>query len=270
MPLDRVGADARLRERGRGHAALVATERCFFGCFVMQISLHQYRIIVLPPLRAGGWLTGKFEREVAPPADSRVAFAEEKKVKLQSHPTYSQYAGDDKVRSLVLWGVVGGSLMPVPHCAAQVWELIDALKQVATETGLCLGQFAALGFLSWLTRANSAAAQAARRRRSPSVGSFSSPASQQVWAKRGGGSAGRECCQPPPPFPPSVVIGARKLEQLDDNCKAAAGSPLSEAQMQLLADKSAVDIPCASGDPSSALERSPTLTLKIPQPDRPV
>lgn len=168
---------------------------------------------------------------MAPPADSRVAFAEEKKLKLQSHPTYSQYAGDDKVRSLVLWGVVGGSLMPVPHCAAQVWELIDALKQVATETGLCLGLFATLGFLSWLTRANSAAAQAARRRRSPSVGSFSSPASQQVWATRGGGgkrSAGREHCPnaAPPPLPTfsghwRPQAGAAR-RQLQGRCRIAA------------------------------------------------
>lgn len=53
------------------------------------------------PLK-GGWLTGKFKKDAAPAADSRVGQVEAGKVaKLQSNPSYSQYKDDENVWALL-------------------------------------------------------------------------------------------------------------------------------------------------------------------------
>lgn len=53
------------------------------------------------PLK-GGWLTGKFKKEEAPAADSRVGKVEAGTVKkLQSNPSYSQFKDDPKVWALL-------------------------------------------------------------------------------------------------------------------------------------------------------------------------
>ena len=62
------------------------------------------------PLK-GGWLSGKMTRE-APPEGSRVAVQEAKGAAMQSHPTFSQFAGQEKV-----------------------WALLEGLAKVAGEVG---------------------------------------------------------------------------------------------------------------------------------------
>lgn len=60
------------------------------------------------PLK-GGWLSGKFGRGVAPDGESRVGKVEAGTVKkLQSNPSYSQFASDDRV-----------------------WALLDAMAKIA-------------------------------------------------------------------------------------------------------------------------------------------
>eukprot|EP00035_Acanthoeca_spectabilis_P037761 m.47271 g.47271 ORF g.47271 m.47271 type:complete len:362 (+) comp8840_c0_seq1:1032-2117(+) len=58
-------------------------------------------VLCWSPLK-GGWLTGKFKKDEAPAADSRVGLVEAGKVaKLQSNPSYSQFASDPKVWALL-------------------------------------------------------------------------------------------------------------------------------------------------------------------------
>eukprot|EP00051_Salpingoeca_urceolata_P015024 m.192292 g.192292 ORF g.192292 m.192292 type:complete len:364 (+) comp18265_c1_seq1:228-1319(+) len=130
-------------------------------------------VAMLPwsPLK-GGWLSGKFHRGMAEaPEGSRVAWAEQNAIKLQSAPGFAKYAKDDKI-----------------------WDLTDALAEVAKETGKSVAQVS----LKWLLQ------QAAV---------------------------------------PSVVIGAKKISQLEDNCGAGGEWELSAAQLQKLNDVSALDIP---------------------------
>eukprot|EP00037_Helgoeca_nana_P033601 m.418601 g.418601 ORF g.418601 m.418601 type:complete len:362 (-) comp31034_c0_seq1:118-1203(-) len=71
------------------------------------------------PLK-GGWLTGKFKKDEAPAADSRVGLVEAGKVtKLQSNPSYSQFASNPRV-----------------------WDLLDVMKKVATERSCTVPQVA--------------------------------------------------------------------------------------------------------------------------------
>jgi len=71
------------------------------------------------PLK-GGWLTGKFKRDAAPDTDSRVGKVEAGTVKkLQSNPSYSQFADDGKV-----------------------WELLDAMAAVAAAHKVSVTQVA--------------------------------------------------------------------------------------------------------------------------------
>ena len=58
-------------------------------------------VLCWSPLK-GGWLTGKFKKDEAPAADSRVGLVEAGKVpKLQSNPSYSQFAKDPKTWKLL-------------------------------------------------------------------------------------------------------------------------------------------------------------------------
>ena len=73
-------------------------------------------------------LTGKFTRGNVPtdPASSRVAWAEEdSKRSMESQPTYSQYANDDKY-----------------------WALIDAMKEIAKNHNATVAQVA----IAWLLK----------------------------------------------------------------------------------------------------------------------
>ena len=71
------------------------------------------------PLK-GGWLTGKFAKGTTPDADSRVGLVEAgTRGKMQSAPSYSQYADDDKV-----------------------WALLAAMDQIASKAGKTVAQVA--------------------------------------------------------------------------------------------------------------------------------
>jgi aryl-alcohol dehydrogenase-like predicted oxidoreductase len=51
----------------------------------------------------GGWLSGKMQRGVGAPEGSRVAVVEKSGKPMQSHPSFSQFADDERV-----WAVLGG------------------------------------------------------------------------------------------------------------------------------------------------------------------
>ena len=74
-------------------------------------------------------LTGKFSRDAAPtdPSSSRVAWveADAKKRAVQSSPSYSQYANDDKY-----------------------WALIDTMKEIAKKHNATVAQIA----IAWLLK----------------------------------------------------------------------------------------------------------------------
>ena len=76
-----------------------------------------------------GMLTGKFSRDTVPndPSSSRVAWVEEdpKKRAVQSQPSYSQYADDDKY-----------------------WALIDVMKEIAKKHNATVAQVA----IAWLLK----------------------------------------------------------------------------------------------------------------------
>ncbi len=121
-------------------------------------------VALLPwsPLK-GGWLSGKMARDAPPPEGSRVAVQEAKGAAMQSHPTFSQFAGQERV-----------------------WALLDGLKAVAAEVGG--GATVAQVAIRWLLQ-------------KPNV--------------------------------PSVVIGAKNEQQLQDNLGALRFA-LSAAQMARL------------------------------------
>jgi len=76
-------------------------------------------VLCWSPLK-GGWLTGKFKKDEAPDADTRVGKVEAGTVKkLQSNPSYSQFADDP-----------------------QVWALLDALGDIAKAGGWTVPQVA--------------------------------------------------------------------------------------------------------------------------------
>lgn len=108
-------------------------------------------VALLPwsPLK-GGWLSGKMARGAPPPEGSRVAVAEATGRAMQSHPNFSQFAGQERV-----------------------WDLLDGLRAVAAEVGG--GATVAQVAIRWLLQ-------------KPNV--------------------------------PSVVIGAKTVEQLQDNLGA--------------------------------------------------
>jgi aryl-alcohol dehydrogenase-like predicted oxidoreductase len=71
------------------------------------------------PLK-GGWLTGKFTKATTPDANSRVGLVESsQRAKMQSAPSYSQYADDDKV-----------------------WSLLEAMDRIASKAGKTVPQVA--------------------------------------------------------------------------------------------------------------------------------
>ncbi|XP_065840538.1 1-deoxyxylulose-5-phosphate synthase YajO-like [Oscarella lobularis] len=128
---------------------------------------------ILPwsPLK-GGWLTGKMTRDGGAPADSRAAWADEKKRQSEATPGFSTYSNDEKV-----------------------WNLLDVLQSVAKETGRSQAQVA----IRWLL--------------------YQSAVS-------------------------SVVIGAKTLSQLEDNCAAGFDDwTLNEDQLKRLGEASDVPIP---------------------------
>ncbi|ROR74449.1 aldo/keto reductase [Bogoriella caseilytica] len=110
---------------------------------------------------AGGWLTGKYERDVEPTGASRL--------------------GEDPKRGMEAW--------EARNSDRRTWRVLDALKQVAEARGVSQSQVA----LAWL--------------------------------------AGR-------PAVTSVILGARKISQLEDNL-AAADLTLSEDERQVLTEASA-------------------------------
>ena len=59
-------------------------------------------VALLPwsPLK-GGWLSGKMARDAPPPEGSRVAVQEAKGTAMQSHPTFSMFAGQERVWALL-------------------------------------------------------------------------------------------------------------------------------------------------------------------------
>lgn len=76
-------------------------------------------VLCWSPLK-GGWLTGKFKRGAAPDAGTRVGKVEAGKVpKLQSNPSYSQFASNEKV-----------------------WTLLDTMSKVAGDTSCSVPQVA--------------------------------------------------------------------------------------------------------------------------------
>jgi aryl-alcohol dehydrogenase-like predicted oxidoreductase len=184
-------------------------------------------VALLPwsPLK-GGWLTGKFTREKKSTQGTRVGWSEETGSRLQvgaAHNTHTRtHTGDRPPSDLAHRAPRALVSLPATKRSGRCWmgSEILAPSMVVCARGLCVGQ---------------------TQGQCPIVCDIFGHAAAVPAGKTVAQTALRWLLQQPGVT--SIVIGARTVEQLEDNM-GAIGWNMNAAELAQLDDLSAVEVPC--------------------------